>query len=32
MNFFTRYIDRDPFLAGAWLALAWYQSFGEVRP
>lgn len=30
-NFFTRYIDRTPFLASSWLALAWYENFGEVR-
>lgn len=33
MNFFKVYIDREPFLADAWLAVAWYQTYGiEVRP
>ena len=29
MKFWVEYMDRNEFLAMAWMRLAWYQRFGE---
>lgn len=29
MNFYAHYIDKQPFLAMAWLRLAYLEAFGE---
>lgn len=29
MKFWTEYLDKNEYLAMAWMRLAWYQRFGE---